>query len=215
VASLALILLLSYLIGSFPTSIITGKVLRGIDIRDYGSGNAGGTNVFRVLGWKPGVFVMAVDVFKGFLATYYVSRLRIAGPVPVDAVMAQLLAGFAAVFGHVWTVFAGFRGGKGVGTAGGMIIALFPLAAFICFVIFLAVALISRYVSLGSISAALALPIVLLGLNRLFDYPVPKVLFIFSLFATALILFTHRSNIRRLIHGTENRFGKPRTTTTM
>lgn len=210
--SLVVILLLSYLIGSIPTSIITGKVLRGIDIREHGSGNAGGTNVFRVLGWKPGVFVMAVDVLKGFVATYYVSKLQVAGPVPINLLAVQLLAGFAAVFGHIWTVFAGFRGGKGVGTAGGMFIALFPLAALICFVIFLTVALTSRYVSLASITAAISFPIVLLILNLLFQYELPVVLFLFSLFASGLIVYTHRSNIRRLLQGTENRFGKPRTT---
>jgi glycerol-3-phosphate acyltransferase PlsY len=212
VVSLVVILLLSYLIGSIPTSIITGKVLRGIDIREHGSGNAGGTNVFRVLGWKPGVFVMAVDVLKGFVATYYVSKLQVAGPVPINLLAVQLLAGFAAVFGHIWTVFAGFRGGKGVGTAGGMFIALFPLAALICFVIFLTVALTSRYVSLASITAAISFPIVLLILNLLFQYELPVVLFLFSLFASGLIVYTHRSNIRRLLQGTENRFGKPRTT---
>lgn len=210
-ASLVVILGLSYLIGSIPTSIITGKVLRGIDIRDYGSGNAGGTNVVRVLGWKPGIFVMTVDVVKGFVATYFVSQIRVFGPVPLDPVALKLLAGFAAVFGHIWTVFAQFRGGKGVGTAGGMIIALFPVAAAICFVVFLVVALISRYVSLASISAAVSLPIVLLILRRGFGYDVPAVLFVFSLFATGLIVYTHRSNIRRLLEGTENRFGSSRT----
>jgi glycerol-3-phosphate acyltransferase PlsY len=207
--SLLLIILIGYFVGSFPTSLITGKVLRGIDIRDYGSGNAGGTNVFRVLGWKPGIFVMAVDVLKGFVVTYFVSRLRLAGAVPLELVVIELLAGFSAVFGHIWTVFAGFRGGKGVGTAGGMMIALFPLAALICFVIFLTVTLISRYVSLGSIVAAVLLPVVLIGLNLIFGYEVPRILFFFSLFAAALIVFTHRGNIRRLINGTENRFGRP------
>ena len=109
-------LIIAYLIGSFPTSILTGKLLRGIDIREHGSGNAGGTNVFRVLGAGPGLFVMAFDVFKGFAATWWISRLFLSmTPVHLDTMM--IIVGCGAVAGHIWTVFAKFRGGKGVGAA--------------------------------------------------------------------------------------------------
>ena len=133
--SVLIIVIISYLIGSIPTSLITGKVLRGIDIREHGSGNAGATNVFRVLGWKPGVFVLLLDGFKGFAATYWVSQLSF-GPNAVAPEILQIIAGCTTIIGHIWTVFARFRGGKGVGTAAGMLIALYPLAFLICIAVF-------------------------------------------------------------------------------
>ncbi|HID39863.1 MAG TPA: glycerol-3-phosphate 1-O-acyltransferase PlsY [Calditrichaeota bacterium] len=204
---LGLTLLLSYLAGSIPTSIIVGKILRGIDIRDYGSGNAGGTNTFRVLGWKAGLFVSAVDVFKGFAATSWLAQLSFGTSVlPEDAL--RIITGFAAVAGHIWTVFAGFRGGKGVGTAAGMLSALYPLALLVCLFIFLCVFLISRIVSLASISAAISLPVILSIFRYVVNRPVDDILYYFSFFAAVLIVFTHRTNIRRLISGTENSFKK-------
>lgn len=205
--SLILIILLAYLVGSFPTSIVVGRMVKGIDIRDYGSKNAGGTNVFRVLGWKPGVFVAVVDVAKGMLATILIAKIRI-DPINLDYALVQIIAGLSAVLGHIWTVLAKFKGGKGVATAAGMLIALYPWAALICFVIFVTMVLITRYVSVGSLTAAAALPFVLIVLNRLFENDVPRSLFIFSWFVGGLIFYTHRSNIRRLLHGTENRFDK-------
>lgn len=205
--TLIVVIVLSYLVGSIPTSIIVGKVLRGIDIREHGSGNAGGTNVFRVLGWKPGVFVMLVDAFKGFAATFWISRIAISG-VPADFEVVQIVAGCAAVFGHIWTVFARFRGGKGVGTAAGMLLALYPVALLICLGIFIIVVLTTRIVSVSSMTAAVSLPIILSIFRYGLDRPVATPLYIFSFFAAALIVFTHRSNIKRLLNGTENRFGK-------
>lgn len=200
------IMVVSYIIGSFPTSIIVGKILRGIDIREHGSGNAGGTNVFRVLGWKPGVLVMLVDVFKGFAATYWIpSQLA---PLSNHLPLLQLLAGIAAVVGHIWTVFAGFRGGKGVGTAAGMLLALFPQALIYCLLVFLLVLAATRIVSISSMMGAITLPIVLSVFKYGLDKPVPLPLFIFSFFAAALIIYTHRANIKRLLNGTENRFGR-------
>ena len=201
-----LLIVLAYLIGAIPTAIIVGKVVRGIDIRQHGSGNAGGTNVFRVLGWQPGVLVMLFDVFKGFVAAEWIPLL--AGTnlsIPFAAL--QLLCGIAAIVGHIWTVFAGFRGGKGVGTAAGMLLALHPLAVLICFAIFLVVLFATRIVSISSISGAVAFPL-LLTLFRYLGKPVADSLYYFSFFAAALIIFTHRSNIRRLLNGTENKFGK-------
>jgi acyl phosphate:glycerol-3-phosphate acyltransferase len=202
-----LIILLCYLVGAFPTSIVTGRLLRGIDIREHGSGNAGGTNVFRVLGWKPGLFVMLFDAFKGFVATFWLSRLAF-GTISLTNESIMLLCGTAAIVGHIWTVFAHFKGGKGVGTAAGMLVALYPLALLICLAIFFIVFLTTRIVSVGSLSAAIALPIVLTHFRTVFDKPVSNVLYVFSFFAAALIIFTHRSNIKRLLEGTENRFRK-------
>jgi len=210
--TLIAVLLLGYLVGSFPTAILTGKIVRGwdFDIRHEGSGNAGGTNVFRVLGWQAGLIVTLVDVFKGVVATLWVSQWQPFGTSYIDTTVMPILTGLAAVCGHIWTVFANFRGGKGVGTAGGMIIALYPVAAIICLAIFIVVVYLTRYVSVGSMVAALSLPGVLWLTQSLFNYEVPDALFQFSILVGVLMVFTHRKNIRRLIEGTESRFGKPR-----
>ncbi|MBN1482194.1 glycerol-3-phosphate 1-O-acyltransferase [candidate division KSB1 bacterium] len=205
--SILVVVVSSYVIGSFPTSIVVGKILRGIDIREHGSGNAGGTNVFRVLGPGPGIFVMLFDAFKGFAATFWVSKI-VVDSMPLDAGLIMILAGVSAIIGHIWTVFAGFRGGKGVGTAAGMLAALFPMALLVCLVVFFIVLAVSKIVSLSSMCAAVALPITLSVFRYVFDSPVQLSLYIFSYLAAALIIYTHRSNIKRLINGTENRIGK-------
>jgi acyl phosphate:glycerol-3-phosphate acyltransferase len=205
--TILIIVALAYVVGSFPTSIIVGKLLRGIDIREHGSGNAGGTNVFRVLGAGPGIFVMLFDVFKGFAATFWISKIG-AGSLSVEPGLLMLIAGCAAIAGHILTIFAGFRGGKGVGTAAGMLIALFPNALLACLVVFFVMLALTRIVSVSSMSAAVALPIMLSVFRYLLHSPVPTSLYIFSFFAAALIIFTHRSNIKRLLNGTENRIGK-------
>jgi len=200
---------LSYLAGSFPTSIITGKFLQGIDIRDFGSGNAGGTNAFRILGWKPGIFVGAVDIFKGWLAAGYVAPAFFQNqPIP-DLGVLQIICGFAAVMGHSYTIFAGFKGGKGVGTLAGMLIALFPVALPLCLIVFAATLIFTGYVSMSSILAASSLPLFLLILPPLTGInSAPLSLIIFSLLIPWFIIYTHRSNINRIRSGTENRFEK-------
>lgn len=203
-----LIIILSYLIGSFPTSIVVGKIVFGKDIRNYGSGNAGGTNTWRVFGWKAGIFVMLFDVGKGVIATLFVSRLP-APPVFAYQVI-QLIAGSAAVLGHIWTIFGGFKGGKGVGTAAGMLVSLYPIAILICVGVFGIVLVLTGYVSLGSLSAALTLPIVLVIMDTTGWHNVHPALLYFSIPIVILIFFTHRSNIKRLLHGEENRFQKVR-----
>jgi glycerol-3-phosphate acyltransferase PlsY len=205
--SLNLIIVLSYLAGSIPTSIIMSKLTRGIDIRDHGSGHAGATNVIRVLGWKIGIIVIIVDVGKGVLATLLISKLRI-DPVPISHSLVQIIAGLSSVLGHIWTIFAGFKGGKGVGTAAGMLFSLYPIAGIICLLIFGIVLLGGRYVSVASMTAAISLPIVILILNKLFNYSISNELLYFAIFMAHLIVFTHRSNIKRLIKGEENRIKK-------
>lgn len=194
---------LSYLLGSFPTSIIFGKLFRGIDIRDYGSGNAGGTNAFRVMGWKIGISVMIIDLAKGLIATVLISQIRI-DAISLAPVYLQIIAGFSAVIGHIWTIFAGFHGGKGVGTAAGMLIGLYPVAFVVIFIIFLIVLFTTRYVSVSSMTAAVSLPVVLLILDQL-GRPYKTPLMVLSIIIAILIIFTHRSNIGRLMAGTENR----------
>ena len=204
---IVIVLLLSYLIGSIPTSIITSKVLKGIDIRNYGSGNAGGTNALRVLGWRAGLFVIAVDIFKGFTAAFWIARLAY-GAFGLEPEALQLMAGCAAVTGHVWTVFAQFRGGKGVATAAGLLLALNWLALLICTAVFVTVIFIFRIVSLASIIGAASLPIVLSLFRYLLNQPVADSLYYFSFAVTVFVFFTHRSNIGKLLSGNENSFRK-------
>lgn len=206
---LLVVLFLSYIIGSIPTSIIVSRLFYHTDIRAHGSKNAGATNVFRTFGWKPALAVMLVDVLKGWFPAWYVGTHTISGIAlagNVDALM--ILAGFAAVLGHTYTIFARFKGGKGVGTAAGMLIALFPVALPICLAVFILTLMFSGMVSLGSMLAAVALPFVLLLLKFFAGDPISDTLLIFSLLIPLFIIFTHRSNVSRILTGTENRFEK-------
>jgi len=205
--SLILIFVSSYLAGSIPTSIIVSKLFFGFDIRERGSGNAGGTNAFRILGWKVGLTVMILDLGKGVLATYLISQIRI-DSLSWPMVYVQIIARSAAVIGHIWTIFAGFRGGKGVGTAAGMLLVLYPISFVISLLIFFLVLLTTRYVSVSSMSAAVALPIVLLLLTSISNRTLYPPLLVLAISMAVLIVFTHRSNIQRLIQGNENRIKK-------
>lgn len=211
--SLSIVILLSYLIGSIPTSIIISKLVKGIDIRQYGSGNAGGTNVMRILGFKAGITVIIIDLFKGLFATSVISKLMYSG-IPFnnytpfeDFTLVKILCGSAAVVGHIWTIFGGFRGGKGIATAAGMLIGIAPWDILIVLGVFLIVLLISRYVSLGSISAAIAFPITLIFRANVLKSEIEGygTLIYFSIGMAALLIFTHRKNIVRLLQGKENK----------
>lgn len=203
------IIILCYLAGSFPTSIIAGKVTQGIDIRDYGSGNAGGTNAFRILGWKPGLLVGLVDIFKGWLAAGLIAPFFFKSQPISDLGLLQLICGFSAVIGHSYTIFAGFKGGKGVGTLAGLLIALFPVAVPLCLIVFAFTLIFTGYVSMASILASASLPLFLLILPPLTGInSAPLSLIIFSLLIPWYIIYTHRSNISRIRKGTENRFEK-------
>ena len=210
---LAIIVVLSYLVGSIPTSIIVTKLLRGVDIRDFGSGNAGGTNVIRVLGWKAGVLVILLDIFKGYVATMFVTQLMY-GPIPFpnvtpfeDITVIRIIAGTSAILGHIWTVFGGFRGGKGIATAGGVLLGLATVEVLIALGIFLIVFLLSGYVSLGSISGAIAFPTTMAVRHNICNADLQgyNTLIFFSIGIAILLIYTHRMNIKRLIEGTENR----------
>jgi glycerol-3-phosphate acyltransferase PlsY len=184
-------------------------VFKGIDIREHGSGNAGGTNVFRVLGWKPALIVVIFDVFKGWLPTA-IYAVQYFDHTPIhDQGVVQILCGFASVLGHTYTIFAGFKGGKGVGTLGGMLIALFPIALPLCLLVFALTLILTGYVSIGSMLASASLPVFLLLLPVVSPLSPPSLsLLVFSLLVPWFIIFTHRSNIGRLRNGTENRFEK-------
>jgi glycerol-3-phosphate acyltransferase PlsY len=205
---LLLLLLLSFITGSIPTSIILGKLIKGIDIREHGSGNAGGTNVFRVLGWKPALIVVIIDIFKGWLPTAIYSTALFQGQPITDIGVIQILCGFAAVLGHTYTIFAGFRGGKGIGTLAGMLIAIYPITFPLCLIVFIITLIITGYVSLSSIFATVALPIILFVLPIFGIQQSASSLLIFALLVPLFAIFTHRSNIARLRNGTENRFEK-------
>jgi len=210
---LAIIVILSYLVGSIPTSIIISKLVRGIDIRNFGSGNAGGTNVMRVLGWKYGVLVILLDALKGAIAVILVARLHF-GVLPFqnvspfdDFTLVQIIAGLSAVVGHIWTIFAGFRGGKGIATALGMLIMIITVDMLIALAVFVLTVSISKYVSLGSILGALAVPATLIIRENLFNSHIEgyHTLLPFVFAVSILVLFTHRKNIIRIFNGTENR----------
>jgi len=209
---LIIVILIAYLMGSTPTSIIVSKLIYKKDVREHGSGNAGATNVFRTFGWKPALFVTLVDGFKGWLPAYLV------GSFHSDSILfannpdlLMIIAGFAAILGHTYTIFAGFKGGKGVGTAAGMLVALFPIALPICILVFIATLMTTGIVSLGSMLAATALPITLFIMGGIApDAHISLTLRVFSLLIPIFIVFTHRSNITRMREGTENRFEKAR-----
>ncbi|HEX8376228.1 MAG TPA: glycerol-3-phosphate 1-O-acyltransferase PlsY [Pedobacter sp.] len=203
-------LVAAYLFGSIPTAVWIGQAFYGIDVREYGSGNAGATNTFRVLGKKAGIAVMLLDIFKGWTATNlaYLIGLSVTGPQhSVQFVNYQLALGIIAVMGHLFPVFAGFRGGKGIATLFGMILAVHAWAALICVLVFVAVLLISKYVSLSSISAGFSFP---LSIIFLFHSPLRSIL-VYGMCICILILVTHQKNIERLLKGKEakvNLFGK-------
>lgn len=198
-----LLIVLAYFIGSIPTALIVSKKFFDIDIRDYGSGNMGATNTFRVLGPKYGSIVMAADILKGMLAVglfitlpYYVKESN-------DLARTNFMIGLglAAVAGHIFPVFAQFRGGKGVATLFGMILGIQPIIAVCCVGVFLIILFITRYVSLSSILAGIALPICVLWIWN--DHTI--IYRVFAVGVAALIILTHQKNISRILNGNESR----------
>ncbi|MCC7296990.1 MAG: glycerol-3-phosphate 1-O-acyltransferase PlsY [Bacteroidia bacterium] len=196
--------ILAYLLGSIPSAVWVGQAFYGIDVREYGSGNAGATNTFRVLGKKAGAGVLLMDVIKGFTAACLVNYLPDVSPYLHKAryVNLQLLFGLSAVFGHLFPIFAGFKGGKGIATLLGMLIAIHYLSAIACLAIFLLILFATRFVSLSSILAAIMFPIQLIWIFKRYEHP----LFIaFGICAALLVILTHRKNINRLLTGNENK----------
>jgi glycerol-3-phosphate acyltransferase PlsY len=191
-------LVASYLLGAVPTSYIAGRLLRGLDLREHGSKNLGATNLYRVLGWRVAVPVGLFDMAKGLIPV-----LLFAPRVSSSQTFA-LVCGLTAMVGHVFSVFVGFKGGKGVATAAGVMLGLTPAALLIALVVWIVVVALTGYVSLGSIVAAALFPV----LVRLVDPPEqPEILWL-DIAAAAGIIWLHRTNIARLLRGTENRFGR-------
>lgn len=196
--------LLAYLFGSIPTAVWLGQAFYGVDVREYGSGNAGATNTFRVLGKKAGIAVMLIDILKGWTATnlaYFIGP-TITGPQDAaQFVNYQLALGVIAVVGHLFPVFAGFRGGKGVATLFGMVLAVHFEAALVCVSVFLIVLMITHYVSLSSILAGFSFPF---SIVFLFHSPFKSIL-LYGICICILILVTHQKNIERLLKGKESK----------
>jgi acyl phosphate:glycerol-3-phosphate acyltransferase len=213
---LSFIIILSYLAGSIPTGLVVSRFAKGVDIRNHGSGNIGSTNVFRTLGWKWGLVVQFGDIAKGLLAVLVIARLHY-GDFPFhnrtpfeDFTIVQILAGLSAVMGHIFSVFLKFKGGKGINTAAGMLVGIAPIDISIALIVFLLVLFSTGYVSLGSISAATAFPTTMFVRFNLLNVNIPSyhTLIFFSIATSLLLIYTHRSNIKRLIAGSENRFHK-------
>ena len=204
---LVLALIGAYLIGSIPTAVWIGKVWYGIDVREHGSGNAGATNTFRILGKKAGIPVLLIDILKGYSATSLIIFLPFIIPKSPEFVYMEIGLGITAVVGHIYPIFAGFRGGKGIATLFGMTLALHAPAAMLCLLIFLIVLIISHYVSLSSIIASISYP-----LFFAFLFPsASRSLIYFGILVCFLVLYTHRKNITRLVSGNESKvylFGK-------
>lgn len=196
-----LLIFIAYLIGSIPTALLVSKHFFGVDIRDYGSGNMGATNTFRVLGPKYGTLVMFFDILKGMIAVGLYNFLPHYLMNEWDRTNFMVGLGLAAVLGHVWPVFAQFRGGKGVATLFGMILAVQPVIAGSCVLVFLFVLFLTRYVSLSSILAGLFLPVCVLWIWN-DDVIIYRV---FAVLVAVLIVLTHQKNIVKLINGNENR----------
>jgi len=198
---LVLTLVLAYLLGSVATAVWVGKIFHGIDVREHGSGNAGATNTIRVLGWKTGVPVLLIDILKGWLAAMLPVFFNLGGHGSALLTNLQILAGVSAIFGHIFPVFAGFRGGKGVATITGVLLAIHPLLTLACLGVFMCVLLITGYVSISSMSAGFAFPVFLF---LFFD--TPSVYFkIFSCVVAVAMVITHRKNISRLLKGEESK----------
>ena len=196
-----LLILFAYLIGSIPTALIISKRFFGIDIRDYGSGNMGATNTFRVLGSRYGTMVMAFDILKGMAAVALFTFIPYYLHNDLERTNFMLGLGLAAVVGHIFPIFAGFKGGKGVATLLGMVLAVQPIIAISCIGVFMLVLFLTRYVSLSSILAAVSLPICVLWI-----WNEHEVLYrVFALLVAILVVITHQKNIGRILRGVESR----------
>ena len=197
-----LLVLTSYLLGSFPTAVWVGKIFHGIDIREHGSNNAGATNTFRVLGNSWGWIVLIIDISKGYVAAtipLFLTNFYLG--FKDEVLIYQLIASFCVIVGHVFPVFANFRGGKGVATTLGIILAINLDTALISLAIFLIVFMLTSYVSLGAIIASVVFPFISFFAMK----EDARIMIIFSILVALIVLFSHRKNINRLMRGEENK----------
>ena len=193
---------LAYLVGSLPSAIWVSKWFFGVDVRDYGSNNAGATNTFRVIGKFAGFSVLFLDILKGWISVKILTTYFFSATLQQDAfINMQLAIGISAVLGHVFPVYEQFQGGKGVATLMGIILAINFPAAIGCVIIFLLIFLITNFVSLGAITAAFCFPIFTIFVLKSES---PSLIY-FSIFISILVIVTHKKNIERLLSGSENK----------
>lgn len=203
---LIILFMLTYFIGAIPTSYLLGKWLKGIDIREHGSGNVGGTNAFRVLGPVPGIATLFIDLLKGFLPVFFLTPWLCTDSAPIPFVTAEIITGLFAIIGHVWPVYLQFKGGKGVATAGGVLFALVPIAASVSFAAIILMVVITRYVSVGSITGAVLIPVTLALRKFVWHHDIDPQLLVLGVIIAVTVIITHRMNIRRLLKGEERQF---------
>ena len=199
--SIGIGVVVSYLIGSMPTALWVGKAFYGIDIREHGSGNSGASNTFRVLGKKAGTAVLLIDIIKGLTAASLVRYFAFLEPGTIKFVNLQLLFGLSSVFGHIFPIYSKFKGGKGIATLVGMVLGIHYLTALACIMLFVVILFSIRYVSLSSILAAMAFPLI-----AVLVYKNEEPMFIaFGIAAAIMVVLTHQKNIVRLVSGNENK----------
>jgi glycerol-3-phosphate acyltransferase PlsY len=191
-------LVASYLLGAIPTSYLAGRLIRGIDLREDGSRNLGATNLYRVLGWRFAIPVGLLDAAKGLIP------VLVFAPRVSDSEVFALVCGLTAVVGHVFSIFVGFKGGKGVATAAGVMLGLTPVALGVAAAVWAALVFLTGYVSVGSIAAAAVFPVAV----WLLEPPTRPAILWLDIAVAAAIIWLHRGNIQRLLNGTENRFGR-------
>ncbi len=215
--SIIVVLVTGYLLGAIPFGVIISKRFRGFDLRTKGSGNMGSTNAFRVLGWKLGLMVQILDLAKGIgavlIATFLFNGLPFHNVTPFqDITVFRFIAGIAAVIGHCYTIFAGFKGGKGISTAAGMLVAIAPIETAVAIGIFMLVVFASGYISLGSISAAIVFPTTMFVRQNILGVDIYgyHTLIVGAIGISLFLIYRHRKNIQRLLSKTENRFDKLR-----
>ncbi|MBN2184556.1 MAG: glycerol-3-phosphate 1-O-acyltransferase PlsY [Candidatus Krumholzibacteriota bacterium] len=194
-----LVIVTSYILGSIPSSYIMGRLTRGIDLRSHGSGNLGAANTFRVLGARAAVPVLLIDIGKGFFA------VKLASFLGTEHFAYSLIAVLAVIIGHNFSVFVNFSGGKGVGTTTGAFLCLAPLAVGICFIIWLVILIVSRIVSIASIISISMLPVIIITINRFGGGKTHASIIYLSIFTALMVIYKHRSNIRRMIDGKEGK----------
>jgi len=201
------IIIISYLVGAFPSGIVLGKLFKGVDVRQHGSKNMGATNVFRVLGAKLAIPVLLLDILKGTLTVVLFTHINF-GDLAMPLHWLKIIAGLAAILGHVFPVWIGFKGGKGVATAAGVLLGLMPLEVGFAILLFAIVVSLTRYVSLGSILGTLFIPCALIAEKLYLGVKIHDSYMVLAFILAITVLVTHRQNIKRLVRGEENKFGR-------
>ncbi len=198
----------AYLTGSISFSYLAGKLIKGMDLRKFGSGNLGASNTFRMLGRTPGLIVLFLDILKGYLAVYTVCNIAVIYGInnKEQLMLIGVLAALSAILGHIFTIYHNFKGGKGIAVSLGVFLYLTPVSIIISFGVFLGFFLPSKYISLGSIAAAVSLPLAVLFQKYVLLQHIPNVLIYFTITVSLMVIVKHRANIGRLCSGTENKF---------